>query len=711
MAIDPYESCPCGSGKNFKWCCQPYFGLVEKALSQNAEGQHEAALRTIDQLVAQHPDSAPVWGYKAQLLYLNGKGKEAEEAIDKALSLNPDFAFGYMLRGLLRQSEGEVIGALLLFRKAADLYDPKAHDQLAQLYEMIAENELRLNRPVAARAALERAARYDPANEEIRQVLEAIFGPESRLPESARRKYSFRPAAPDRAAAWRAALPGGESARLGDALRAFEKLTQENDRDAAAWFNLGLVRAWLGENAPGIEDLNRYVELEPDEARAAEAAALAEVLRCGHGAEEQADHLEHRAIFRLRDPQPVVQMLEGWDKEHRMLGVRSNPEDGSLVGLLLEPPSGVNLTGGPPMAKLAAHLFIVANLMRLANSQRESLERAVDEVRQKLGPAIDEPHIDAGPVQFGDVVAEALVFPTQPTTPEAVQPRMRDHAERFFEDTWIHRPLKALAGNAPVDAAGHPNLRKRLLGVIRFLDECFSGSAPRMQDPGADQTPLYDFDRLRRKLGLTEGAPPAAQTAAATATAAASGPDVNAMGAAELAGLNAGTLSDEQLEQAFRAALRLDARDLAASFARALVARPANAAQPDRYPFYKHLMDVAHSENDTDAVLRYLEEGRRIDAEQNEGRRANDYGLRRGQTLAKRKEVDAAAEEFQSLINRAPDDLRFYGTAAEAMLGQRQGQRALQFAEAGLAKARRQNNRDSEQYFMELVGAAKKQVG
>jgi hypothetical protein len=55
--------------------------------------------------------------------------------------------------------------------------------------------------------------------------------------------------------------------------------------------------------------------------------------------------------------------------------------------------------------------------------------------------------------------------------------------------------------------------------------------------------------------------------------------------------------------------------------------------------------------------------------------------------------------------------LKYRGTAAEAMLTLKQGAAALQFAEQGLSKAREQNNRDSEQYFMELVSAARRQVG
>ena len=60
-------------------------------------------------------------------------------------------------------------------------------------------------------------------------------------------------------------------------------------------------------------------------------------------------------------------------------------------------------------------------------------------------------------------------------------------------------------------------------------------------------------------------------------------------------------------------------------------------------------------------------------------------------------------------LPRSPPNLRVRGSAAEAMLSARQGPRALHFAEQGLETARQQNNRDSEQLFLELVEAAKRQ--
>ena len=150
MALDHYSPCPCGSGKKFKWCCQPIHGHIEKAFRLDADGQHEAALRILEEVTDAHPSNPEAWGRKAQLLFQNGHLDEAENALQKALEINPKYPFGYLLRGMFRQHEGELAGALLLFRKAAELYDPDAKDILAQVYSLIADSELRLNRPVAA---------------------------------------------------------------------------------------------------------------------------------------------------------------------------------------------------------------------------------------------------------------------------------------------------------------------------------------------------------------------------------------------------------------------------------------------------------------------------------------------------------------------------------------------------------------------------------
>src|SRR5947209_12128843 len=214
MALDLYAPCPCGSGKKFKWCCQPIHVEIDRAFEMDREGQHEAALKLMEQVIADNPANPEAFGRQAQLLYQNDRVEDAEAAITKALAVSPEYPFCHLLRGVFRQNEGEVQGALLLFRRAAELYHPEAHDYLGQIYSLIADTELRLNHHLAAHAALKIARRYLPSAENVRQMYEELFGPKSRLPAVVRRDYTFEspPAGTDpaRRAAWDEALAVSE---------------------------------------------------------------------------------------------------------------------------------------------------------------------------------------------------------------------------------------------------------------------------------------------------------------------------------------------------------------------------------------------------------------------------------------------------------------------------------------------------------------------
>jgi tetratricopeptide (TPR) repeat protein len=704
MAQDPYEPCTCGSGKKFKWCCQPIFVHINRAWEQEASGQHETALRLMDEVVREHEGNPEAWGQKARLLFSQGKIEEADAALQKAFDLNPNYPAGLLLRASFRFQEGETPGALLLARRAVEAYHPDARQQLAEVYILIFECEYRLNRPVAARAALRLAMRFVPGEEEIGKSFDALFGTAGRLPEAARRDYTFRSprnAGTPRRAAWDRALQNLDTPRLSDLVRRFEPLTQEDANDAAAWFNLGLAHAWLGDNPAALEALRRYVELETDDNAAGEAATLMEVLRCGKGLEDDCDYREHVFAYQFRDPQPIVSLLEEWERGGR-LATLPPPQEGMFMGLVLELNSAGLITVGAPAAdagRLGGYVVIVGNLFQFTTPLKEPFDRIRDEVRQRLSLGLTELQERHAPIQFADVPSEALLFPLKRA--EDNGKRVLDHAQKHYEEVWIHRPRRSLSGNTPLDAAAHPVFRKLLRGVVQFLQDCAKGST----------IANYDFDRLRRKLGLLgEPAALAAGLGATNPAANAAGSPLD-MGVAELARLNATDLPDEQLEQAYQAAVKLDAEELAANFARTLIARPIQPEHTDRFPWYSYLTQFALKNGDKDAALDYINEGEKSDCEHNEGRRRNDYELRRGQVHVKRGEVEQAADVFQRLIERVPNNFRYRGSAAESMLSLRQGARALRFAEEGVAAARQANDRDSEQYLQELAAAAKKQIG
>src|SRR5262249_45647565 len=182
------------------------------------------------------------------------------------------------------------------------------------------------------------------------QGLETIFGPRSRFPASACRAYEFRKPAEGvsgaRRQAWNRALAGA-AARLGDLARAFEELTRLDPDDAAAWFNLALCRPCLGDHPPALAALDRYLDLEVEEAPAVEAATLAEVLRFGYGMEEQCDYHEYSFTHQIRDAGPAQALLQEWLSQRRLIPLDTQ-QQGVPAGIVLEPTPTGPVTAGPP---------------------------------------------------------------------------------------------------------------------------------------------------------------------------------------------------------------------------------------------------------------------------------------------------------------------------------------------------------------------------
>jgi tetratricopeptide (TPR) repeat protein len=729
MSLDPYVSCPCGSGKKFKWCCAPYYPEVEKAFELEHQRQHEAALATMKELTRKHADKPPVWGYYAQFLYNAGQREQAEEAVSEALKLNPNFGMGHFLRAQFRENEGELIGALLLYRKAAEGYDPEAHDSLTSVYVKIFQIETMLNRPVAARAALERVVHYQPADPELRAQFEAEFGEESSLPEVACKKYTFRPTAKPIALD----LVTG---RFGDARKAFEQLSALTPDDPAAWFNLGLVLAWLGEQPKAVEALQKAIDLDTDDRRAEEAGALIEVLKCGQGMEDQADHLAHGYVLPIRDPNAVMQMLQEWGRAGKLRGVRASRETGMMMGLVVEELPSLLAVGSATLARVAAKIILANGVIHVTHPNRDSVAKVADDLRTTLQLAVESPQEITRAISLGDVALEALAQPVQTTDVTAAENKLRDHARNFFENIWIHKPLKALAGNSPLDAVGSTHLRKRVFGVVKFMEDCLKAVQPHKQI-GEELVPIetYNFNDLRHKLGLEyiSAEPPKVRVpegeTAGTAVGEVGGSrggeratpsphpttppkpkkrDISALNAGELAALDVAAMSAEELEQAMRAALKLDAKELAVAFAQAGVLKPFDPARPDRYPLFAAAITGASVAGDYPRAVELIEQGEKYDAEHNAGSREMDYAVKKAQLFVKMKDADRATTAFDALIDKHPDEGKFYTMAAEDMLRLRNGRKALYFAERGLAKAKEQNDRDLEGHCQELMVAARK---
>ncbi len=459
MALDHYTPCPCGSGKKFKFCCEPIYPGINRAFEQERAGQHETALRLMNEVVAQHPGNPEARTQKAQLLLQQGKVEEGEAALEEAFKIQPNFPHGLFLRALLRFQEGELVGALMLARKATEAYAPEALDQLADVYRLIFECEMRLQRPVAARAALQQRVHCAPGEEAVRQEFDAFFGDQGRLPACVRREYRLR--APDigvagpRRKAWDQVLAAARGPHLSELARAFAQLTQQDATDAAAWFNLALARAWLGDNRAALEALEHYLPLEDNDAAAEEAAALAEVLRAGASMEEQSDYLNYALVFQASDLAPLSHLLEQWNKARRLIVPPTERQD-LFFALVLEGQSTALLTAstGTELTPLAGYVTIHAGIVQFVGPREEGILKLREELAQKLSPNLGQLPIRRTPLPFHDVLTEALIFPNGPPDALTAQ-RARAHSKQLLRGDLAHtspsspaRPDAARGGHA-----------------------------------------------------------------------------------------------------------------------------------------------------------------------------------------------------------------------------------------------------------------------
>lgn len=691
MAINPYQQCPCGSGKQFKWCCQSYYSAVEKAEELLEQKQVVAAGEVFLKLTKDHPKVPQVWVYLAEFHYAVQKIEAAEEALQKALEVEPNYAMAHWFRGVIREDEGEVVGALILYRKAIEYFNPEAKERIALSYSRIAELELAQGKPVAGRYALDQAVQALPQSQELRGSLERIFGAESHMPNIARDPYPLRSAPANAPNGWADGSAAAAAGRPLMAITHFEKIASAQPT-ADVFFNIGLLRAYLGDNRKAIDALNRSIELDEIDV-ATGTAALVVLLRCAAGMENESDFVTHRLMMQIRDPEPISNLLNSLGEQNRLVGLNADRENGVFNCLVLEQTSKFGVNVGVNVARVAAQLLIHQDQLLLWHSNKEMLDTIAAEFRDVAPLALAEPDQLLGPAEIANPVTEMLAFPTGPgMTPELWQATRGEQFRHDFEETWLNKPLKAIAGLTPLDAAAHPNYRKHLAGMIVFLEQALANFGVKQAD--GTRLPLYEFNRLRRKLGLLEGAPIDKARI-----------DFDLLSVADLGTLDVAQLTDDQVGEGYRAALRLEAPDLAAKFATQATTRTTIA---DRYPYYSHLAKQA-KETGGD-VLEVLTAGEAADAATNDGRHRGAYAIARGKAMAS-SNVAEAADIFRTAIAATPHDLSLYGPAAETMLGRKAGKDALTFAEQGLVKAREQNNRDAEQQFMELTAAAKKMLG
>lgn len=683
MTLDAYSACVCGSGKKFKWCCAPIYEQVEKAFAQENNKQHVVALNLLEELSRQHPKNSAVWCYLADLLMMQDNFEQAEKALQEALRLDSNNAKAHYLQGALLHEKQQIAEALHHYRRAADACDPAASEMMADIHLGIAQCETIRHHPFAAKAALDVAHRCMPSSDAIQDYLNRYYGVNSEYPAIVRKNHPFKKMIK------KDALPldvqqATQGGKLGKLHQLMEGLVQQLSYDPAFFYNLGLTRAWVGENQGAIDALDEYVRLASDEQEAIEAWSLAEAVRLDGGEDIASDYPLSFVLYQLKDIRRFVSKVQHdtriVDAEQNDALVQFNRIDRPLPAV-----SETLATFDLPIVTLRFVFHITSGILMAYSLDAGTWESARKEFEAEYGNMLEllktfeqsgtYVHVTQG--IFDIRLPEGL-------STEQSDRLLREKMRSYFEDKWSQRPLHALKGNTPIDAVGHPVLRRKVAGHILLIEQLLNTLSAKLP---------YTMDELRHKLGLDQAV--SSDTPIPTSIA--------NMNAAELSAISVETSSDEELKQAFTAARRLDANELATRFAQAIVHRAASMPDVDCFIYDQHIIFQLLGEDRVErayaSTLKMIDR----DAKHNGGRRSVDYRKLRVKVLLAGKRLPEARHDIDKLLAEKGDDLDLHVFATEELLRFGHKELAGKYAVAGKAVAASKQDRDRLGFFEDIL--------
>ena len=363
-------------------------------------------------------------------------------------------------------------------------------------------------RPNAAWAIWQGVLRERPSHKAATEAMETLARAHD-LPDVARKPLRFLPPADEAARrrwdeAFRSSATDG-IADPGQAALLFRELLDADPFDTAALWNLAVCLAWAGSNRTAVETLDRFVELASVDApdRAADAWALAELLRHGAGAEDLADDvnlsLEVNAdLSGLQFPPEEIVSALGFSEKYVEGATRS--ADIIAADLLKRPLKASDECPVPVAASAIVNGPVVRFSAPASPESGAFFRELADQVKFLSDQDAGYPQVSVGVLPLTMLDAAAARFRVSPDPPEARRNAIVKAATAdFFERQWIGFPRVGLGGRTPLAASreASPTLRAKLEGIVQFQEQL--ARRPACQALYQD----YDFDRLRYRLGLT----------------------------------------------------------------------------------------------------------------------------------------------------------------------------------------------------------------
>lgn len=513
MALDPYAICPCGSGKKLKFCCLNVADDLLHMQELLMDNQPKVAEKALEKLYAKDPTNQWTLRLLVQCSQMLRKYPEAERYTAELLEHHPESPFGAYFDALQKIVQPKLPVALeainsataKLFPGAPGLMQPFVQ-RIAEVFEFhhvpLAERRYRYLVPAFARSAEERENALQACRE---------FDSEQSIPYPFRSDYKLweLPEGQPHAEEFQAAMALANGLQFLSAARKFESLADLDEHQPVFSRNAGLCYAWAGDAAAGAELLGQAADDTPDFEAGVEMEVLAQLL----------DFLIPEDAFELaryRYPvKSVSKLLTLLDQHPRLVRlpipeeVRSGRQPVALYYLLDHPvpadSESLTITNLPqvlaslavlpesPESSMTADLVVTTDSEQFQPNDLQGLLGAIEEELQATsGEGIGRhPNAQRLPREYA-WLAWRWYFPVDRQHNLREESRLvQQHWQSLVNQVWWNRPLAALDGLTPGQAAGNPDWRLPLTAAVTTLEAL----------TGAHQYYL-EADELRQRLQL-----------------------------------------------------------------------------------------------------------------------------------------------------------------------------------------------------------------
>jgi len=488
MSRDAYSLCPCGSGKKFKFCCAALGNEIDRIERLIEGNQSRQALQVLSTLKRKHPDNPWVAITQAQLLLAEDESDQAAEILETFVAREAEHKYAVGLLALASyMNDGYELAKPALHR--AFQRCAKDFPQLvSNLADAIAEEMRQSQKHLASRAYLVFALRIAPEDKKADIFYRLMqFDGDRNIPYPLRSVHELRELTHlnDRESVRKATV----LSTIGcwrPAARLFGKLTVQSPDDADLWYNVGLCRAWDGDEESAAEALHKAAELQDDFETAVEWETLAQLLDLN--TTDDWEYLNTRQ-YRTSSVSQLLTMLDDDDRFQRV--DITEEEEWSIV-----PEGRFSVVDHPERLQDAPRSYTIDTIPAVLGDVLLFDETAVEDIDESLPPRV---HVIASEGDYfqtacrlledlaGDAVwpdesVEDDTVPDAPRelsllkrrwfspkeTPLRVQRDLQlQYLQRATQSMWPETPLTALNGQSPQQVASNDELRAQLRVPLR----------------------------------------------------------------------------------------------------------------------------------------------------------------------------------------------------------------------------------------------------